>query len=86
MAAAEGRKARARERRFELCNGGIVPHRLIVELVMDCIVLVRIEVLVSFWFLRRVFLEPVLSAKAEIPTETRHDCAVFFQTPRAVLY
>jgi hypothetical protein len=40
----------------------------------------------SFLFLRRVFLEPALSAKAEIPTGTRHDLGVFFKPPRAVLY
>jgi hypothetical protein len=86
MAAAEGRKARARERRGEVCDGGIVRHRLMVELFIDCIVLVRIEVLFSFWFFRRVFFEPVLSAKAEIPIGIRHDWG-FFLVPlrRAVL-
>jgi hypothetical protein len=33
-----------------------------------------------FWFFRRVFFGPVLSAKAEIPTGTRHDSAVFLLT------
>jgi len=50
------------------------------------ILYISVEVLFSFWFFRRVFFEPVLFAKAEIPTETRHDCGVFFKPPRAELY
>ena len=66
--------------RFDVSNDGVVPRRLMVGLVTDCVVcigLVDAEVLVSFWFIRRVFFEPVLSAKAEIPTGTRHDFGVF---------
>jgi hypothetical protein len=80
---------RAANVRFEVSNGGVVPRRLVIELVidcMDCIVLVDVEVLLSFWPFRRVFFEPVLSSKAEIPTETRHSCRVFFKPPCAVLY
>jgi hypothetical protein len=37
--------------------------------------------LFSFWFVRRVCLRAGSSAKAETPTETRHDCAVLFDRP-----
>jgi hypothetical protein len=29
---------------FEVSNGGVVPPRLVIELFIDCIVLVRVEV------------------------------------------
>jgi hypothetical protein len=61
---------------FDVAAGGIVPRRLLVELVTDCLVcigLLDVEVSFSFCFLRRVFFEPVLSAKAAIPAGTRHD-------------
>jgi hypothetical protein len=39
-----------------------------------------------FWSFRPLFFEPVLSSKAEILTETRHDCGVFSKPARPVLY
>ncbi len=73
---------------FEVSNGGVVPRWLVIELFidcMDCIGLLDVGVLFLFLYFRRVFFEPVLSAKAEIRTGTRHDCAVFLIASRCAV-
>jgi hypothetical protein len=57
----------------------------LIELVTDCVVcigLFDVEVFILV-FPARLFFVPVLSAKAESPTGTRHDRAVFFDSFRA---
>jgi hypothetical protein len=72
---------RAANVRFEVSNGGVVPRRLVIELFIDCVVcigLFDVEVLISFWFFRRVYCCAGSCGKAERPPETHHDCADFF--------
>src|SRR5437867_5253790 len=72
---------------FEVSNGGIVPRRLVVELslnCMDCIGFSCLRFAFCFGFPASVVCAGSCG-KAERPPETRHDCAVFFKSPPAVL-
>ena len=70
-------------------NVGIVPRRLVIELVIDCmdfIVLVDVEVCFRSRLSGACFSSRSYLFKAEILTGTRHNCGVFSKPARAVLY